>query len=236
MMKKSFAFSIALHVSVFTGVLFWMLHYKEPQKPKVVPLTIVTVAQPQKPQLPEPKVEQKEQPKPIEKPVVVPMPNVITKPVTKPTEQMIPKALPKPVEQPIVKQQETVKEQTKVEQKVEPKVEQKIVQKQVPPAPTVDTKKVQNAYLAYVRQSAEKLKTYPKNAKRLSQTGVAYVHFIILADGTITQISLQKSSGFELLDDAAIKIISTLAKVKPIPKELNQEKYDIVLPIDYSLE
>ncbi len=236
MMKKSFAFSIALHVSIAAGMLFWMLHYKEPQKPKVVPVTIITVVQPQKPQPPQPKVEQKEPPKPIEKPVVVPMPNVITKPVTKPTEQVVPKALPKPVEQPIVKQQEAVKEQAKVEQKVEPRVEQKIVQKQAPQAPTVDTKKVQNAYLAYVRQNAEKLKTYPKNAKRLSQTGVAYVHFIILADGTITQISLQKSSGFALLDDAAVKIITALAKVKPIPKELNQEKYDILLPIDYSLE
>lgn len=227
-MKKSFALSLALHVSVLSGVYFWMLYHKEPLKPKVVPVTIVMVAQPQKSQPPQPKVEQKELPKPLEKPVVVPMPKVITKPVTKPTEQVIPKALPKPVEQPIVKQQESVKEQ--------PKVEQKIVQKQAPQAPTVDTKKIQNAYLAYVHQSAEKLKSYPRNAKRLNQEGIAYIHFVILADGTITQISLQKSSGFALLDDAAIKIITTLAKLNAIPKELNKEKYDIVLPIDYSLE
>lgn len=229
MMKKSFALSIALHVSVMAGMLFWMLHYKEPQKPKVVPVTIVTVAQPQKPQSPQPKVEHKEPPKPIEKPVVVPVPKVVAKPVMtpKPTEQVVPKPLPKPLEQPIVKQ-EVVKEQ--------PKVEQKVVQKPAPQTPTVDTKKVQNAYLAYVHQSAEKLKTYPKNAKRLGQEGVAYVHFVILADGTITNISLQKSSGFGLLDDATVKIITTLAKVKPIPKELNQERYDIVLPINYSLE
>ena len=106
----------------------------------------------------------------------------------------------------------------------------------MPQTPTVDTKKIQNAYLAYVHQSAERLKTYPKNAKRLNQEGVAYVHFVILADGTIIDISLNKSSGFGMLDEAAVKIITSLAKLKPIPKELNKEKYDIVLPIDYSLD
>ena len=222
MMKKSFALSIALHVSVIAGVLFWMLYHKEPIKPKVIPVTIVTVSVPQKPQPPQPK----EMPKPIQKPLIKPVAKPIDTP--KPTEQVVQKPLPKPVEQPIVKKQEVVKEQ--------PKVEPKVVQKAVPQTPTVDTKKVQNAYLAYVHQSAEKLKTYPKNAKRLSQEGKAYVHFVILADGTITDVSLQKSSGFGMLDEAAVKLITTLAKVKPIPKELNQDKYEILLPIDYSLE
>ena len=222
MMKKSFALSIALHVSVIAIVLFWTLHHQEPIKPKVVPVTIVTVSQPQEPQPPQPK----ELPKPIQKPIVKPIVKPIETP--KPTEQVIQKPLPKPVEQPIVKKQEVVKEQ--------PKVEQKVIQKAVPQTPTVNTKKVQNAYLAYVHQSAERLKTYPKNAKRLNQEGVAYVHFVILADGTITDISLQKSSGFGMLDEAAVKIITSLAKLKPIPKELNKEKYDIVLPIDYSLD
>lgn len=222
MMKKSFALSIALHVSVIAGVLFWMLYHKEPIKPKVVPVTIVTLSEPQKVDLPQPK----ELPKPIQKPLVKPIVKPIETP--KPIEQMIQKPLLKPIEQPIVKKEEVVKEQQKVEQKV--------VQKAVQQTPTVDTKKVQNAYLAYVHQSAEKLKTYPRNAKRLNQEGVAYVHFVILADGTITEISLQKSSGFGMLDDAAIKIITTLAKLKPIPKELNKDKYDIVLPIDYNLQ
>jgi protein TonB len=214
MMKKSFALSIALHVSVIAGVLLWMLHHKEPIKPKVIPVTIMTVAQP------------KELPKTIEKPLIRPIVKPIETP--RPTEQVIPKPLPKPLEQPIVKKQEVVKEQ--------PKVEQKVIQKIVPQTPTVDTKKVQNAYLAYVYESAEKLKIYPRNAKRLSQEGVAYVHFVILSDGTITDISLQKSSGFGLLDEAAVKIITTLAKLKPIPKELGKDKYDITLPINYSLE
>ena len=218
MMKRSFALSIVLHVSVVAAVLFWMLHSKEPIKPKVVPVTIITVSVPQPPQ-------PKELPKPIEKPIIKPVVKPVETP--KPTEQVVQKPLPKPIEQPIVKKQEVVKEQ--------PKVEQKVVQKIVPQTPTVDTKKVQNAYLAYVHQSAERLKVYPRNAKRLSQEGVAYVHFVILADGTITDISLKTSSGFGLLDEAAVKIITTLAKLKPIPKELNKDKYDITLPIDYSL-
>jgi outer membrane biosynthesis protein TonB len=168
MMKKSFALSIALHVSVIAGVLLWMLHHKEPIKPKVIPVTIMTVAQPQKLQPPQPK----ELPKTIEKPLIRPIVKPIETP--RPTEQVIPKPLPKPLEQPIVKKQEVVKEQ--------PKVEQKVIQKIVPQTPTVDTKKVQNAYLAYVHESAEKLKIYPRNAKRLSQEGVAYVHFLILSD------------------------------------------------------
>jgi protein TonB len=233
MIKKSFALSIALHVSVFTGVLFWMLHHKEPIKPKVVPISIVNTMQLQQPQV----QKLQELPKPKEIPVAMPTstPLVKTTPTQKPSPLPIQQAQLKPLEAPIVKKQELVKEQPKTEPQELQKPKELPVQK-TQSLPPVDTKKVQEAYLAYVHQSANKLKIYPKNAKRLSQEGVAYVHFVILRDGTISNISLQKSSGFALLDDAAVKIITALAKLKPIPRELAKEQYDIVLPIDYSLE
>ena len=206
MMKKSFALSIALHVSVIAGVLFWMLYHKEPLKPKVIPVTIVTVVQPQKVVSPQPV----QKPKPIEKPVVKP------KPIVKPT----PKPIAKPTPKPIVK--EEVKPVEKPKPVEQPKAE--VTPKAEPKPPVVDTTKVQDVYLAYVHQSAEKLKSYPRNAKRLHQEGVVMVHFVILADGTLTDISLSKSSGFGMLDEAALKIITTLAKLKPIPKELGKEK------------
>lgn len=234
--KKSFALSLALHVSVLAGVFLWMSHRKEPikaTKPTLIKLAMLQTPQTQKEQAKE--VPKAKMQKPFQEQVVRPpkptlAPNPLVKTTTTQKTSTLPMEPPEPKPQamPSVKKQEVAQEM--------PKVEQKVVSKPQPLTPAVDTKGIQNAYLSYIHQSANHLKTYPKNARRLSQEGVAYVHFVIQSDGTISNITLQKSSGFSLLDAAALQLIASLKTLKPIPEELAKERYDLVLPVDYKLQ
>lgn len=46
--------------------------------------------------------------------------------------------------------------------------------------------------------------TYPRIARKLGQEGVAILNIYILADGTVGEVALKKSSGYSRLDEAAI--------------------------------
>ena len=213
MLKKSLAISAVLHVIIATVIVYLILSHDKPVKPKPIPVTIVTLAPVQKT---EKKPESLKKQPVVHKPIPKPKP-VVQKP--KPTPKPIVQK-PLPLPKPEVKQ-EPVKPQPK--------------QQKVQQDPVV-TANIQNKYLSYIYQSIDKLKKYPKNAKRLGQTGVVKITFTVMADGTIADISVDKASGFLILDDAAKKILTTLTKVNPIPKELKKESLTITLPVSYSIE
>jgi protein TonB len=209
--------------------LFYLLKMQHtPEKPKVIPVTLVALPTPlhveqkrseplQKPQtksVEQKPLEQKRPPLPLQesKPVVkqeVVQKSVETKPVETKTAEK-PKELVKPTEAPIKKSEPTLS--------------------------SVESKNIKNRYLGAIYQSIDRLKVYPKNAKRLGQSGTVKISFIVLADGTITNITLKDSSGFATLDDAAKKILITLAKTLPIPKELNEQTLSITVPVVYEVE
>ncbi|MDD2358023.1 MAG: energy transducer TonB [Thiovulaceae bacterium] len=223
MLKKSIAFSTALHVAIGAVVVYFMFVTHTPPKPKVIPITIMTLPSTPKTKPSPSKVQ------PVQK-LQPPKELVKQKPVvqdTKPTPIALPKPLPKPVEEKLVeKPKELVKP-------VEPALK---APKSEPKITGVDTKNIKSKYLGALYQSIDKLKVYPKNAKRLGQSGTAKVTFTVLADGTITNISINGGSGFEMLDDAAKKILITLAKTAPIPKELKEESMTITVPVVYTID
>ena len=233
MLKRTVAISTLLHVSVGAGIFYLFSLQHPPVKPKVLPITFVALQKPlhveQKRSEPQPKEsEQKPQTKSVEqKPVEQkqpPLPVQETKTAVKtPEKPLEQKPLEqKPVEQKIVqKTQETLKEQPQKVQKSEPKLS------------AAESKNIKNKYLGALYASIDKLKVYPKNAKRLGQSGTVKVKFTVLKDGTITNISLGESCGFAILDDAAKKILITLAKTAPIPKELDEESLNISVPVVY---
>lgn len=99
-----------------------------------------------------------------------------------------------------------------------------------PPPP-----KVQETYeeenLGKIRSIlAERLK-YPKNALRLKQQGEAIVTFTLGTDRSVSQITITKSSEFELLDEAARDLIESSASEFPKPSK----SVRISVPIAYKL-
>ena len=223
MLKKSIAISTLLHVSVGAVVIYLMITTHTPPKPKVIPITIVALPSTPKTEPLPPKPVQKQQ---VQKETPKPIPQD-TKPTSVPLPKPEVKQLPKSVEEkPVEKPKELVKP-------VEPTVK---AQKSEPKISSTESKNIKNKYLGTIYQSIDRLKIYPKNAKRLGQSGTVKVTFTVLADGTITDILISGACGFGILDDAAKKILITLAKAAPIPKELNEQSITITVPIVYTIE
>ncbi|NWF66821.1 MAG: TonB family protein [Campylobacterales bacterium] len=92
-----------------------------------------------------------------------------------------------------------------------------------------------NQYLAQITEYIQKNKTYPNTARRLKQTGVVELHFIIEKNGEIKNLSVKNSSNSSYLDSASIDMIKKIGSFNPIPKELEKNSIEIVVPIEYKL-
>ena len=191
---------------------------------------------PPEPPKPEPKVEPKPLPKPEPKKIEKP------KPEPKKVEK---KPLPKPEPRP----------EPKIEPKAEPQAEP-APSPAATPAPAVNTnlpannKSIAAAPAQKVAQelnlsnaqsdedfskvltAVKKHKNYPSNARRMRHQGVVEVRFLLKTDGSIDELKVSKSSGFESLDKGAIENILKASSEFPKPKE---DRY-LRFPIAFTLK
>lgn len=76
---------------------------------------------------------------------------------------------------------------------------------------------------------------YPTIARRNQWQGNIEVSIRIMPDGKLTNIQVIKTSGYSVLDNAAIDTLKT-AYILPLAKDwLNGKYFDLVLPIEYRL-
>ncbi len=90
-------------------------------------------------------------------------------------------------------------------------------------------------YLSELRTLIEQKKSYPRQAKTLGHEGRSEIRFSILPDGTLSSIELRKSSGSDILDEAALTLVRQVRKLSPFPDSLKLSRIDLILPIDYLL-
>ncbi len=64
---------------------------------------------------------------------------------------------------------------------------------------------------------------YPSEAKRRHLTGNLLLDVALNADGSINEISVRRSSGQKILDDAAIRIVELSAPFAPFPPEIRAD-------------
>jgi protein TonB len=64
---------------------------------------------------------------------------------------------------------------------------------------------------------------YPEEAKRRKLYGNLVLTVVVRADGTIEEIRVVKSSGYKLLDDAAVRIVKLAAPFAPFPADIRAE-------------
>jgi protein TonB len=69
--------------------------------------------------------------------------------------------------------------------------------------------------LAAVRAGIARTLVYPPNARRNGVQGRVLVEFVLLADGWIRGLALRSSSGFPLLDSAALAAVEKAAPFPP---------------------
>ena len=195
---------------------------------------------PPEPPKPEPKPEPKVEPKPLPKPE----PKKIEKPKPEP-KKVEKKPLPKPEPRP----------EPKIEPKVEPKPDITAPAPTATPAPVVNTnlpannKSIAAAPAQKVAQelnlsnaqsdedfskviaAVKKYKSYPNNARRMKHQGVVEVRFLLKTDGSIDELKVTKSSGFESLDNGALENVKKASSEFPKPKEARYLRFPIAFTL-----
>lgn len=85
--------------------------------------------------------------------------------------------------------------------------------------------------LGTIRTILQEQLVYPKIAIKLRQQGEAKIGFYLFPNGEVSDIELESSSGFSLLDNAAQTLIIENAQKFPKPRQ----KVHISIPIGYRL-
>jgi protein TonB len=83
-------------------------------------------------------------------------------------------------------------------------------------------------YASYLNAWASKVQrignlNYPQAAKEQRLYGSLVLHVAVRADGTVEQIRILRSSGYPLLDEAAIRIVELAAPFAPFPPDIAAE-------------
>ena len=195
---------------------------------------------PPEPPKPEPKPEPKVEPKPLPKLE----PKKIEKPKPEP-KKVEKKPLPKPEPRP----------EPKTEPKVEPKPAITAPAPTATPAPVVNSnlpannKSIASAPAQKVAQelnlsnaqsdedfskviaAVKKHKSYPNNARRMKHQGVVEVRFLLKTDGSIDELKVTKSSGFESLDNGALENVKKASSEFPKPKEARYLRFPVAFTL-----
>jgi TonB family protein len=57
----------------------------------------------------------------------------------------------------------------------------------------------------------------------------------LMADGSVRMLRLHRSSGHELLDEAAFKLVTDIGRFPLIPTACRRERVRLVIPLRYEL-
>lgn len=86
-------------------------------------------------------------------------------------------------------------------------------------------------HFAYIRDKILKNISYPTLARRMGWQGLVQLSFIIASDGSVKDVKIIQSSGFEVLDRKAME---TVKETAPFPKPPAEAR--LVIPINFRLE
>ncbi len=87
-------------------------------------------------------------------------------------------------------------------------------------------------YLGLIYQKISTHFIYPQEAQAKGWEGIAKVRFTLTQDGRIKEIAITQSSGYPLLDAAAILAIKD-ASPYPLPESYTKKELEITVPISY---
>jgi protein TonB len=81
------------------------------------------------------------------------------------------------------------------------------------------------AYMEAWRAKVERVGNlnYPDEARRRNLSGDLLLDVAIRTDGSVVEISVRRSSGHKVLDDAAARIVRLAAPFAPFPKSIKEE-------------
>lgn len=203
-------FVLVLHAAL----LFWLSQRPEPVLPEVPVLIPPMTIEFTSPAPPEPVVEPPP-PEPIVEPPEPVIDELAAKPLPKP-KPVKPKPVVKPLPKPEAKTVEPIPSPPKAE---------------APAAPAPVTQTPPSANAAYLRNPAPE---YPSLALRRGWEGTVLLRIRVLANGKPSEVQIQRSSGRDVLDQAAVKAVQRWSFVPAKRAGVALDGW-VTVPLDFRL-
>ena len=90
----------------------------------------------------------------------------------------------------------------------------------------------QGLLLARLQQA----KRYPLSAQAHRQQGVTLLHFTMDREGRVLTANIQKSSGYDALDQESLALIQRAQPLPEPPAEVTGDPIELVVPVEFSLK
>ena len=90
-------------------------------------------------------------------------------------------------------------------------------------------------YLGLLQRWLTRFRVYPDEAKKQKEEGVALIGFTLARDGTVLKAWLVKSSGYPLLDEAALKMMHDASPVPKVPDRYQGETLTLTIPENFHM-
>lgn len=108
------------------------------------------------------------------------------------------------------------------------------------PAPAIAPQRPQSEVLDGYRQRLGELfarhQEYPRVAAMRGWEGEVRLRLKVARKGNLLGVTLDRSSGFDVLDQHALAMLETLAGLPPLPDALDSNEIQVVVPINYKLK
>ena len=91
-------------------------------------------------------------------------------------------------------------------------------------------------YRLDLAREARRFKRYPPLARQRGWEGIVVVSIVAVPGGIGPNVAVDRSSGFDLLDEEALAMVTRAVQTSPLPDGLAGKRFTIALPIHYSLE
>ena len=97
------------------------------------------------------------------------------------------------------------------------------------------TEEVLKQYRLAILKQASRVSSYPKDALDLGIEGTAVVRLSIDAEGRITSSKVDPSSGYAVLDIAALQMVRKAHPLATLPPALRGRSFDVTVPVIYRM-
>jgi len=91
-------------------------------------------------------------------------------------------------------------------------------------------------YKSTVSGRLRSARTYPRAARRRGMQGTVILDVVVNASGEIIKVKIVRSSGFDILDNAAVKTVHSVGQLPRPPYELRWQTRAIRVPFNYVLK
>jgi len=91
------------------------------------------------------------------------------------------------------------------------------------------------SYMKHIKDKVQNVWVYPEDARENGIQGRLLVYFSIAKDGSLYRLSLVRSSGSKILDDAAMQAIRDAAPFPKLPNRFHLDRLNIYATFEYKL-